>query len=287
MKYSEFKKDGEIYIHKYYDENLINESSLLVDGTIDLHNPRKMRWFSPWDISQMLRFMIALNWTKNYFLSLKEKRIMTIIDFGCSWSQFYAYWRYNCNYFGWPKISYHGVDGNKKRLIGGRKNIIPKRNDRFNHYLANLTKPIKMPYKGDVIVCLETIEHIEREKVPFLFDNIKRNLKNNGIVILSSPNLKRKEGEEWVWKNESCGSHKYEWSFEEIIPLVESNGFKVAKRCGITPRREYKSRSSYSDIIKNMASLFPTSIINSMFVTVEDMNLSKMWMMLLQKRSEK
>lgn len=287
-----FEKVGEIFIHKQFEKPT---QSFITDGiSKDAFNPSKMRWFNTFEISQFIRFIVVLTWIKKYFDKLsREKQISNkrryIADFGCSRSQLYGYWRSNCNYFGWPKISYSGVDADVNRLTIGRKLITPKKNDKFNHYLTDLTVPFKLRQKMDVITCLETIEHVPKDKVENVLKNIKKNLKRNGIAIISSPNPLKDKGETWVWNSpEDGGDHSYEWNFEEICQLLRKLNFEIIQYCGCSPRREFKTNTSlYKSLITPLTNNLPSSLVYSILCTVDDIELSKQWIVMVKKRIDK
>ena len=167
----------------------------------------------------------------------------------------------------------------------GKTTITPKRNDRFKHYLADLTVPFKLKKRMDVIVCLETIEHVPKKKVIEVLKNIKRNLKRDGVAILSSPNPRKDKGEEWAWGESSHGDHSYEWSFGEITKLLQDNvGLKIIDCCGCLPRREFKNRTSWKSPRDALASRLPPSLVNSILCTIDNMDLCIQWMTIVRKR---
>jgi 2-polyprenyl-3-methyl-5-hydroxy-6-metoxy-1,4-benzoquinol methylase len=74
----------------------------------------------------------------------------------------------------------------------------------------------KMPFKDnqfDVVVSLETIEHLPRPDV--FIKEVKRVLKDNGIFIVSTPN-----DDEFMDGNEF---HVHEFQFEELNKLIKAN----------------------------------------------------------------
>jgi len=253
----------------------------------EIYNPRKVRWFNSFEFAQQIRYMVALNWMREHFvkLSKKNKKRRQVLDLGCSYSFLYNFWRSNGNYFGWPKIHYHGVDANIKRIQKGRETFVPKRNDILTYYLADVTKPIALikELKVDIIVCMETIEHLPKKKVPVLMKNIRKNLKKDGIIIMSSPNPKKEEGENFVWKDSQKG-HIYEWGFDEIYDLYKEEGLKVIDYCGILPVRNYRNKTVHKDIGGHLSDYLPFTVVNNILCLLDHpLECSKQWMFLLRK----
>jgi len=281
-----------IITQKHYDGA---KDSLLNDSAHSIFNPSKIRWFSSFEMSQFLRFMIALNWTKKHFESLDKEELKTfgknkkhryIADFGCSYSQFYNYWRSNCNYFGWPRLIYMGVEADYKRIMKGKSSFTPKKNDKILYYLADLTKTITLLHKADIIVCMETLEHIPKEKAPSLMANIRRNLKPSGIAILSSPNPRKDLGEEFAWGDNSRGGHVHEWSYDEAFKFFKKENFIVKEECGMLPRKSY-AKHIIPLTKKVYARYFPTSLLNNIFCVTSNIDFCKQWMVTLKKKDHK
>jgi len=248
-----------------------------------MYDPRKVRWFSGFEFAQQVRYMVVLNWIKKYFdeLSKRNRKGRLVLDLGCSYSFLYNFWRSNGNYFNWPRVHYHGVDANLKRIQKGRESFVKKKRDLLTYYLADITKPLVFKDKMDVIVCMETLEHIHKEKAFELISNIKRNLKKTGIVIMSSPNPLKEKGEKFVWKDSEKG-HIYEWSFDEAGSFFGDLGLRMDEVCGILPRREFKRETKFDAVRDSLANYLPLTIVNSFLCVGDNVNLSKQWMMMLK-----
>ncbi len=288
----EFIKNNHInnlFTHKAYNLNLSSKESYLNDLTgKDAFNPRKMRWFNSFEVSQFFRFMIALNWTKEHFSFLEKKedkkRRKYIADFGCSFGQFYEYWYNNCNYFGWPQIAYYGFDADPK-IKQVALTLRHKKSDILKFFLCDLSNPINFEkMKVDVVVCLETLEHIPRRKAFTLMDNINRISKKDGIVIMSSPNPRKDLGEKWTWEDESRHSHAYEWQYEKAKILFKRKNLEIVKKCGILPRRDYRHRTYYPRVRDALLKNFPSTIVHNLLCSIDRIEHCKQWIVLLKRR---
>ena len=165
----------------------------------------------------------------------------------------------------------------------GKQLITPKKNDRLRYFIQDLSEPFTLPKKCDVIVSMEVLEHILPSKTNIFLENIYGNLKNKGYVIISSPNPDKKNGEQFVWEEPHC----YEWSFSEAKSLLKKSGFKIIKKCGILPRRNFYSHSKNKELYKQLKEFYPSTIVANILCPIGKINLCKQWMMLLRKRRNK
>lgn len=93
----------------------------------------------------------------------------------------------------------------------------------------------KLPFKDeefDVVVCLETLEHVENPQQ--VLSEIKRVLKKSGylVVLVPSENLLFRMGwpiwVRWrgkVWKD----THIHQFTGGQIVGLIKQSGFKIEK----------------------------------------------------------
>ncbi len=92
--------------------------------------------------------------------------------------------------------------------------------------LVDFIKSRKIP-KPSVIVCFETLEHLEDPKN--LLESFFKLLPENGILILSVPNAKFEPKKKGKSRNIY---HKHLFYKEDILKIVKSNGFKVEQILG-------------------------------------------------------
>lgn len=81
----------------------------------------------------------------------------------------------------------YGIDVSQEAIVNAQKKY---KKDNLEFKLANIEK---LPFKNnsvDVVVSFETIEHVEEEIQYKFLEEIKRVLKENGILIISTPDKK-------------------------------------------------------------------------------------------------
>jgi cyclopropane fatty-acyl-phospholipid synthase-like methyltransferase len=88
-----------------------------------------------------------------------------------------------------------------------------------DYFVKDFTKPIEdFDNRFDVIVSIETFEHIPRHTVNVYFDNLKRMLKPGGTIFLTTP--QRLDMVYRMPRREGVHSHLYEYSLEEFFILL-------------------------------------------------------------------
>ena len=112
-----------------------------------------------------------------------------------------------------------GIDISKEAILYAKSNYQMK-NLKFK--VADIEK---LPFEDDsldVVVSFETIEHIECGRRKSFLAEIRRVLKNNGLLVISTPNR------ETYKKREKNQFHVAEFSFEEFKQILNDN-FKNVK----------------------------------------------------------
>jgi len=251
------------------------------------YDPNFCRWNNSFEMAQHVRFATVMTWIRSRLSYIGElegkKRKKVLIDLGCSRSFIYRRWKGNMNFWGWPLLHYWGVDSSLKRINEGRKEFVKKKNDSLVYFVGDLNKFMKFPGKADIIICLETLEHIPEENVRNLFNTFRFNLRENGLVIMSSPNPKEEDG--WVWGEESKGSHHKEYTWEEAKILFSKNRFEVVDHTGVLPYRNYHHKSSFGKLRSELVKHFPSAWINNILLLAEpDMKMKQQWLCSLRKK---
>jgi len=182
---------------------------------------------------------IKLNkWEKNKFkICLKYiKNDMSILDIGCSTCSFFDFLREN-------KINANmiGFDIDKKALE------IAKTKD-YNVY--DSLEKIKGYF--DIITMWEVIEHLQLEEFLDYLDYVKRHLKIDGKLIISTPNILNPFYPFWAEP-----THIRPYSLKSLGRVLESQGFKIVYRKETHPLKHpikilfclLTSQSFYSKLI--------------------------------------
>jgi len=182
---------------------------------------------------------IKLNkWEKDKFkICLKYiKNGMSILDIGCSTCSFFDFLREN-------KINANmiGFDIDKKALE------IAKTKD-YNVY----DSLEKIEGYFDIITMWEFIEHLQLEEFLDYLDYVKRHLKINGKLIISTPNILNPFYPFWAEP-----THIRPYSLKSLSRVLESQGFKIVYRKETHPLKHpikilfclLTSQSFYSKLI--------------------------------------
>lgn len=126
---------------------------------------------------------------------LGKSRTLCVLDMGCSGGGYVK----DCLDAGCIAVGLEGSDYSKK-LKRAEWRTIPE-----NLFTCDITAPFSLFTSGasderetmlfDAVTCWEVMEHIAREDLPQLIDNVKRHLAPNGIWIMSvSPNESNVDG---------------------------------------------------------------------------------------------
>lgn len=79
----------------------------------------------------------------------------------------------------------------------------------------------------DVVVWYEMIEHINPKFVPGIIKEVSRVLNPEGVGLISTPNSNGSNAK-------LPKDHFYEWSYEELIEALETNGLSVDSTYGVS-----------------------------------------------------
>jgi len=152
----------------------------------------------------------------------KYKNNGSVLDIGAAYGQFLNVAHNN----GFNVV---GIEPNKESTKIAKQ--------KFNIDLENIffDNNYRISQQFDVITNFHVIEHVF-DPVEFI-KNIYKNLKDDGIAVFETPNMQSVNyfimGKKWpyILPNE----HLFCFSFKNLIPLLEKNGFRVVyrKRTGI------------------------------------------------------
>lgn len=137
----------------------------------------------------------------------------------------------------------------------------------------------------NAIILMEVIEHLDKNKAPFILDKIYKKLNPEGILILSTPTPPfNKKYESEVWPDD----HTYEFSYNELYELVNKN-FKITKEIGWSiEEREYNKLLETDieslKIYSKLKNIFPESYIRALIACLSPIEINRQILFLCKKR---
>jgi SAM-dependent methyltransferase len=148
-------------------------------------------------------------------LNIAEYKNKKILDIGCS----YGWFEKNIAIQAKEIV---GIDLNKEDLKIAKKECQSKK-VKFNFGSALNLKNIKKDY-FDVVVMFDVIEHLPKNSEPLALKEIKRVIKKNGKLIISTPldNFSKFLDPAWYF------GHRH-YSEEKIRKILENKGFRIEK----------------------------------------------------------
>ena len=173
-----------------------------------------------------------------------ESDDFTLVDAGCGSGE--NLMEIILNY---PKAKIIGIDNHKPDLNNAKKRFLDKAKFLYGDCLNMEIKSETI----DIVLSNQVIEHITRYE-KYLHE-LKRILKSNGILILSTPNFHNPKNillklffkkPIMRWENnqdlppEKYRGHVKEFFEEELITLLQKNNFKLLDSQPITPKPSLK-----------------------------------------------
>ena len=89
--------------------------------------------------------------------------------------------------------------------------------------------------KYDVILLQEILEHVTEETGKSLLKEAKEILSDRGFIIVSSPNPKKSQGQEFVWPE----NHIQEFTLDEMKAMIQEAGFSIKRVNGWLGKAKY------------------------------------------------
>lgn len=204
-----------------------------------------------------------------------KKSNMTILDIGCD-DAFIRKMVHSGTYH--SGTNYIGVEF-KLKSVQKASDKMPKCNTPAAFICQDLYEglPFMKSKSADLIICMEVIEHLEEKAGMNLLKEMKRVLKDDGIIFLSQPNH---DPSYWyVWKKHRKTGypwHLREYTIKEFTKIIKDNGFKLINMYGnlanrkrllkLFENKEYPyHKSIYEILCEFMGPEIPTQIIGQIF----------------------
>lgn len=188
---------------------------------------------------------------------LKDKNSLTVIEryiFASHWCRGKSVVDASCGYgFGTSLLSALGA----KEVVGLDIDDDALKYCQENHknctfFKFDLTNPLSIVRKYDVVVSIETMEHLPRDKIDNYISNLKSLVNPDGIIIITTPIRRCKE---FVYHG---GTHLYEYDVNEFLEIMKSNFVKVNYNSIVEFRLGESGllHSEFIDFISDKAMLF-------------------------------
>ena len=98
---------------------------------------------------------------------------------------------------------------------------------------------LRLPFRNstfDVGFLFDVIEHLPFNQLDFLFDEVKRVIKSDGLIVVTTPNRRNTI----LRKQRISQKHYFELSYKEILRLLDHHNLKVLDFKGIYPRPYFR-----------------------------------------------
>lgn len=135
--------------------------------------------------------------------------------------------------------------------------------DRFNPTLIRgLFPDVKLPRpRYDVIVSLETIEHVSPSLTRIILEGIYERLTASGVAFISTPC--------WDPAVGAAGNHPNEITYEALGSLLEDLGFEILGHWGtFASIKDYKGQleeDGFGDLFKELREYYDTNVLATFF----------------------
>ena len=141
---------------------------------------------------------------------------------------------------------YVGIDIDNERLSAGANEIFTRIPAIYVQYDLTLGFPFIKDNSVDLVFMGETIEHFKKEFAVVILKEVYRILKDNGRILISTPNKKNSKGYDF---------HVYEFTVEELKEEVMKTGLSVDKTWGWVST-EHVIRENASKEVNDLFSIF-------------------------------
>lgn len=201
-------------------------------------------------------FAHYLRWTH----VLKIAKIgMKVLDFGCgSGNLLEVLWRnmYKCE-------RYLGLDIRPQSIKNTQEKF--KQVSWAEFKSVDLCGEMDKLGDWDMITCFEVIEHIGKQNVDKFLQNIKKQMGEKTVLLLSTPNYNEKVG---AAKNHMIDGEVGELSYDELGEALTGNGLYVEKTYGtFASQKDYKDKMSLAEqeVFSNLSQYYDNNILSVLF----------------------
>ena len=161
------------------------------------------------------RHIFILNYLKKYMINKK------VIEFGSGMG-------YNVNYFSDVVEYICGLEINKRAVEFSKKKYVSTY--KKDYFIADLTTPIEVKYKFDVVYSIFVLEHISKEKNDVFFNNIHSVLKEDGLVIILIPNGEKEGANKFPYHVQYIGYDNFNKTLKKYFDIVKIYGIEHSNK---------------------------------------------------------
>lgn len=135
-----------------------------------------------------------------------------------------------------------------------RKQIVQKNNEKYKDigwcefYQHDATQPFPVKDDWDMITSFEMLEHVGRENVETVLKNIKAQMSEKTILLISTPIYDKDVG---AAENHMINGEVGEMTYDELKEKIENAGLKIKKTWGT-----FASQKDYKDLMNDWQKKF-------------------------------
>lgn len=227
----------------------------------------KIKICNGWHSAFLFRYTTACNEILNIKRESQADPIK-ILDVGCGEKTFYQFWFNSFDSPARPRLDYVGLE--YRQSVVDDANARREENKTVNSYEViqydlntQSLRDIGRHEKYDVILLQEILEHVPAETSLKLIREAAELVTDRGFIVISSPNPKKDEGQEFVWPE----NHIQEFTIQEMQDLIVESGLNIKRINGwLGKARYFKKHLSTEDRIlydrlKDISQGFASSVI--------------------------
>lgn len=216
----------------------------------------RFSWFSGWDLAALLRYAVVAQAVTDQRTDIEKP--VRILDVGCSRATFYTFWMTSFANPGRPRVHYTGLEvqpdivKEAQELYAVQKGVSKCQVLEWDAMKRPITE---LNEQYDFIIMQEVLEHVGIPCVRQLLADAQKILAPGGTIVVSSPNPKKHEGQQFLWE----ASHVYEFAHYEMLKELDDAGFVPTKMAGWLGKSRSMKPKFTEDQMEMYQSLLPVS----------------------------
>lgn len=194
-------------------------------------------------------------WLGYHFVSKYAGPFSVVADLGCGFAEIPDL--LFCNRH---KHNYYCLDFDIRKLI----KVAERKIGSYNRVLIqNDLSRAELPFPNnsiDAMVCIETLEHIPLGAGIALLYEISRKLKDSGVLLVTTPNVRNSKTIE--------AFHIYEWEYNELVKTLVALGFVMTDIFGLNISKNITALDSANEGVEDYEiarKILPSAIVKPFF----------------------